>query len=142
MKNVINSVLCVAMVLSFGFSGPVWASEANDEVATAAAKLAEVKVAAAKKAAETKAQKDAVEQVRRSQRTYSEFTIENAKSAVQVVKAGVCAAGSVVATADGYAGYVIAYPAVYVTAKAFEGGNASWDAAASAWSAPVTATAK
>lgn len=139
MKNFISSVLCVAMVLSFSGVTTAWA---NDEVTAATQRLAEAKTAMAKKAAEEKAAAQAIESVRRSQRTYSEFAIETAKSAVQVAKAGALASASVVSTADGYAGYCVAYPAIYVTNAAFNGGTASWDAAASAWNAPVTATAK
>ena len=138
MKNFINTLVIVALVLGFSFSvtGPLWANE-NDAVTAATQKLAEAKTAMAKKAAEEKAAAGAIESVRRSQRSYSEFAMENAKSALQVGKAAVCATGSVIATADGYAGYVVAYPAVYVTTKAFEGGNSAWSAAGSAWNAPV-----
>jgi hypothetical protein len=131
MKNVIINSIVLAFVL--GFCG----ISRGDEVADAAARLAEAKAKAAEVQAKAKADAAAKEAGRRAGRTYSEFAVENAKSALQVTKAGICATGSVMATADGYAGYVVAYPAVYVTTKAFDGGNAAWSAAASAWNAPV-----
>ena len=141
MKNVIINSIVLAMVLGFSsFCGPVWASEGSDEVAEAAARLAEAKTKAAEVQAKAKADAAAKEAGRRAGRTYVEFATENAKSAVQVTKSAVCAAGGVLATADGYTGYLVAFPAAYVTGAAFQGSDNCWSAAASAWNAPVIST--
>jgi len=131
-----NFIICVAILFS-SFCGPVWASEGNDEVTAATARLAEAKTAAAKKQAEAAAAKAAIESIRRSQRTYSEFAVENVRSAGNTALAAAYVTAGTAIEIEGYTGTLVAVPADWLTKKAFDGGDYLWSAAEAAWNAPV-----